>query len=212
MKKLGILFDYNGVIVTDEPLHAEAMRTVLQPHGVEISQALYDKWCFGQPDRDSFENIKTLFPDQLQQASTAELIQKKFEIYNQLITNKSILAPGIREALETLRPDFEMGIVSGALRDEIEPLLMKENLARYFKVIITAAETSKGKPNPEGYLKGLAELGLPATSVVAIEDSPAGIQAANAAGLKCIGVDQPADWTIKTISQLDRRLIEKILG
>lgn len=78
-----------------------------------------------------------------------------------------------------------VGIVSGALRDEIELGLDVLGVRDLVAFVISAEDTKEGKPDPEGYRLGLARLG---TEAVVIEDSVAGVQAAKAAGLRCVAV------------------------
>jgi beta-phosphoglucomutase len=89
--------------------------------------------------------------------------------------------------------------VSGALRDEIEGALRQEGIERSFKHVITAEDVERGKPDPEGYVLAMTAINgeppLPSRLIhphecVAIEDSPAGIEAAAAAGLRTVGVAQ----------------------
>ena len=90
-----------------------------------------------------------------------------------------------------------LGIVSGALRDEVEGALRQEGLRDCFKVLVTADDVASSKPDPEGYRRGIAELNsapplperlLHPHEIVAIEDTAAGIEAARAAGLRVLAV------------------------
>jgi beta-phosphoglucomutase-like phosphatase (HAD superfamily) len=78
-----------------------------------------------------------------------------------------------------------VGIVSGALRDEIVLGLVVLDIAEHVQFIVSAEDTREGKPDPQGYRMGLSRLGCDA---VVIEDSVAGVIAAKAAGMPCIAV------------------------
>src|ERR1700677_988303 len=92
------------------------------------------------------------------------------------------------------------------------------------KVMITADDVANGKPHPEPYLKGAESLGVKPEECVVIEDAPAGIQAAHAAGMKAIGLASTypgaaltaADAVIQRLNQIrvavegERRLILKV--
>ena len=92
-----------------------------------------------------------------------------------------------------------LGVVSGALRDEVEGALEQLGIRQHFKTLVTAEDVAESKPHPEGYRRGLENLNalppLPARlfhphEVLAIEDSPAGLAAATACALTTLGVAQ----------------------
>jgi sugar-phosphatase len=78
-----------------------------------------------------------------------------------------------------------MAIVSGALRREIELVLGQAGLRPYFEQVVAAEDVDACKPDPRGYLAGLAGLGIAAPGCVVIEDSLPGLEAARGAGLRC---------------------------
>lgn len=217
MKPLGILFDYNGVIVADEHLQKQAMETMLARYNIEISDTMYDEQCFGRSDRAGFENVQKLFPE-LSKIPTADLVSEKVVQYQKLTKSMSLLAPGIREKLQELTEHFAIGLVTGSAHVELDKVLEQENLEKFFDIIISADDIQNSKPNPECYEKGIAALGLPKENIVAVEDTPIGIAAAHAAGLKCIGVLQSvsanklvADITVKHVTEITPEIIIKLL-
>jgi beta-phosphoglucomutase len=78
--------------------------------------------------------------------------------------------------------------VSGASRDEVEPVLEAAGLAGVVSVVVAMEDVSRGKPDPSGYLRALDLLGLEARDAAAVEDSPPGVAAAKAARLRCAGL------------------------
>jgi beta-phosphoglucomutase len=191
-REAGILFDYNGVIVDDEHLQEQALADICANHGVSLTHELYVTHCLGRPDRELFQNLGSVFK-QLTAVPVEELVNQKVRRYRHLIEEKSILFPGFTKTLQLLHTHFALAVVTGSLRSEIEPILAEENIASFFEAVITADDISRGKPNPEGYLKGIRALNLPPEKIVVIEDTPRGIEAAKAAGLKCIAVCHTVD-------------------
>lgn len=188
MKNIGLLFDFNGVLVTDEPQQQAAMDAALKPYGVMLTEELYQQHCLGRTDTVGFGNLQNQFPDQLQSVSIRDLVKAKLDHYEALAGKSFFLAYGLRETLAALTPAAKLGIVSGAPRREIELLLGQAGLLPMFSSIVTDEDTAHSKPHPEGYEKGTAALALPPSHVLAIEDTPHGIAAAQAAGLYCIAV------------------------
>jgi beta-phosphoglucomutase-like phosphatase (HAD superfamily) len=80
--------------------------------------------------------------------------------------------------------------VSGAYRREIEPVLELAGLAGCVTALVAADDVSRGKPDPEGYVRALAALGegLAPPDVVAFEDTEAGVASASGAGMRCLAV------------------------
>lgn len=218
MKEKGILFDYNGVIVSDEPLQEKAMAEAVAPYGVALTPELYKEHCLGRTDREGFTRVQQAFPEQLSSVTVDHLIEKKVKHYERITETESVVVPRLKETLEELRKTYRMGVVTGSLRSEVSRILSHEDLTKYFEFVITAEDVTRGKPNPEGYLKGLDAIGLPASSVVVIEDTPVGIQAAKDAGLRCIAVAQTvsadalgeADTVLQNVSELTSDIIEQL--
>lgn len=218
-KEFGILWDYNGVIANDEHLQEKAVARVVGGYDVVINHEIYERECLGRSDKLAFENLKRLFP-KIQYIPFEELMTAKTKIYLSFIESESILWPNLKNLFDELNEQFVMAIVTGSLRSEILPTLQKEGIIDLFKTIITADDLNQGKPNPEGYLKGAAVLNLPKENLVIIEDTPSGVQAAKAAGIKCIAVLHSvtadtltsADSIIKNVSVITPGFIKKVLS
>lgn len=187
MKSAGILFDYNGVIVTDEHVHKEALATVLKKYGIELSDEVNREHCVGRTDEAGLQSLQKVFP-QLAGASIPNLISEKTKIYLRLAQESSLVYPGLPAKLKELHEYFAAGMVTGSLAADRDTVLEQENIRQYFDVIIGAEDIERSKPDPEGYLKGIAAIGIPKEKIVAVEDTAIGVQAAQAADLKCIAV------------------------
>lgn len=219
MPDYAILWDYNGVIVTDEHIQAKAMANILGRYGVTLDSQTFEIHCLGRSDRAGFDNIKTLYPE-LQDYQTARLVEEKVAEYQKLVQLESIVYPGIKEKLEELGQDFIHCIVTGSLAVEVLPTLQEAGIVQLFKAIITTDEINRGKPNPEGYLKGVATVAVPKNRIVVIEDTPAGITAAHAAALKCVAVTHTlspdrlyeADLVVKRVSDITIEKLKHILA
>ena len=210
-----ILFDFNGVLVDDEPIHYQAFVEVLAPEGISLPLEDYQRYL-GHDDRATFagflsERGRRVTDDQLR-----ELVQRKQSAYLRLLGGGPRLFPGARELAEALhRLGIPLAIVSGARRVEIEPTLAACGLSALFSVVVAAEDVLSCKPDPEGYRLALRRLGAAERNGrcpgIALEDAPAGISAARAAGLRCIAVAnscpadrlQGADWVAASLAELD---------
>lgn len=219
-RAIGVLFDYNGVLVDDEDVHEAAFRDVLAGMGVAMSTADYVKYCMGRTDVDGWRDLQQAFPDTVGREPIEALFRRKKAAYAAMVGNQDILYPDVLKVLENLAGEAAMALVTSALRDELAVVLGRYGLGRFFEGTVTADDVRMGKPDPEGYLRGLELLALPRTRVVVIEDSPSGVSAAKAAGLRCIAVlhtrreDElmEADRRVSTVGQVNLQLIRDVMS
>jgi beta-phosphoglucomutase len=186
-----VLFDFDGVIVDSERLHWSAFNKVLEPYGKTLSWSGYFETYIGFDDREVF---RRLFPG-LETEKTAGLITAKAAAFQSLLERDGAAAlPGAVEMIRQISGQLPLAICSGALREDILPVLGTLGIESAFDVIVTAEETPRSKPDPAPYIRaweklaaGFPTLGDPAAGL-AIEDTPAGIASARGAGLKVLAV------------------------
>jgi beta-phosphoglucomutase len=195
-----ILFDFNGVIVNDEPQHCDALIATLATYDYPLDRATYYRDYLGFDDRECFRFTFERMGRPLTTTLLSEAIERKAEKYEAAIRASMDLVPGAAEFIRQAAAEgMRMVIVSGALRREIELVLGEAGLRQHFEVLVAAEDVDACKPDPQGYRKGLAALGLPALDCVVIEDSRPGLVAARAAGLRCamLTTSHPAEELIE---------------
>jgi phosphoglycolate phosphatase/beta-phosphoglucomutase len=127
------------------------------------------------------------------------LVARKASYYQEHIRRSGYpFFPGAVELVQALAGGGRMlGVVSGALREEVEGALRQAGILDRFKVLVSAEDVAEGKPDPEGYLAALERLNsqpplperlLHPHEVLAVEDSPAGLAAAAEVGFPTLGV------------------------
>jgi HAD superfamily hydrolase (TIGR01509 family) len=194
-----ILFDFNGILVDDEPIHLEMFQKVLREEGVSLSAEDYYERYLGLDDRGCFASVLDAVGETLTVPRLMRLIARKASYYQERIRERGYpIFPGAVELVQAAADGGRMlGVVSGALREEVEGALRQIGLRDRFKVLVTAEDVAEGKPDPEGYRRALEALnGLPPLperllhphEVLAIEDSPAGLEAAAEVGLVTLGI------------------------
>ena len=199
--KIPTVFDFNGVLVDDESVHLAAFREVLRPLGVVVDDATYAERYLGFDDAGAFRAMLTDAGQSPTDADVARLIAAKKPLYMELIGDSLVVFEGAPDIVRRRAKLGPVGIVSGALRDEIEHALGVMGVRDCISFIVSAEDTTQCKPDPEGYILGARELlalapaGEPMKNPIVIEDSVAGIQAAKAAGFLCAAVahSYPAD-------------------
>lgn len=147
------------------------------------------RWYVGLGDRECFQRIalangRTLKPEEL-----GRLIHLKAEAFSAASREGYITPyPGAVELVHAAAGAGPIGLCSGSHARDIGPLLGRLGIAGAFSVLVTADDVSRNKPDPEGYLLAARRLGVGPGSCTTVEDSPAGIAAAKAAGYRVIAV------------------------
>ena len=216
-----LAFDFNGVLVNDEPLHLSLFQRVLGEEGLELRVADYYKRFLGFDDRDCFAAVFSEAGRTVPSSHLSRLIARKASYYQDAVRKDGYpFFPGAVELVREAASELPLVLVSGALRDEIEGALRQAGLEGAFRQLVTAEDVDRGKPDPEGYVLAIAALNaeppLPSRLIhphecAAIEDSPAGLEAAAAAGLRTLGVAQTypegalagAELVVRSVAELD---------
>lgn len=221
-----VIFDFNGIIVDDEPIHFKLFERVLGEEGIALTEADYYARYLGFDDRGAFmagfrENNRPLSNQKLQ-----ELIERKAAYYQEAIRNHVTVFPGVKNLVAELARTLPLAVASGALRHEIETILRTLELLDHFRAIVAAEDVTQGKPAPEIYLKALAALNaqggngkpIAAADCVVIEDSKEGVKGALRAGMKCLAVTNShpaellsdADAVVKSLEEVKLSFLQKM--
>jgi len=187
-----ILFDFDGVLVDTEPLHLQAFQKVLAEEGLTLNERDYYAKYVGLDDKGCFQAVLSGQSPAVTAAMIQRLVERKAKLLlEHLKTNLSVY-PGIADFVAVTAQHYRLAIVSGALRNEIEFSLEAAGIRKQFQHITAAQDVQNGKPDPEGYLHALAGLNrqspVTASECLVIEDTIPGIQAAHAAGMRCLAV------------------------
>jgi HAD superfamily hydrolase (TIGR01509 family) len=189
-----VIFDFNGIIVDDEPIHFELFQKVFAEEGMALTKDAYYARYLGFDDRGAFGFGYREHNRPLSQEKLAQLIERKAVYYQEAIRNHVAIFPGVKKLVADLAQCLPLAVASGALRDEIETILTTANLIHHFKAVVSAEDVERGKPAPDIFLQALAALNadhsnaIQAGECVVIEDSKEGIKGARRAGMKCLAV------------------------
>ena len=194
-----IIFDFDGVLADTEPLHFRMFQQVLQAEGITLGEDEYYQKYVGFDDRDCFQGILSEHGRSTSPETIRRLVAQKAVLMLDHLKETPVVYPGITEFVKSSAGRYRLAVVSGALRQEIEFILQTAGMRTDFEHITSAEDVRNGKPDPEGYLHALRSLHrnapVLATECLVIEDTLFGIQAAHAAGMRCLAVSTtfPAD-------------------
>jgi beta-phosphoglucomutase len=186
------IFDFDGVLVNSEPLHFSALRSALAETGIGITRDEYDQLYLAYDDRGAIRLAFEHHGRAIELDRLHEVALRKAEIFEELLPTVPLF-PGAAALVRTLAREVPLAIASGARREEIEAILEGGGLRDAFQAIVGADDVTRGKPDPEPYLRAAARLlsrvpDLKPEECVAFEDSMPGIAAARSAGMRVVAV------------------------
>jgi len=182
---LALIFDMDGVMVDSNPVHREAWIVFNRRYGLDTTDAMLQRMYGKRND----QIVRDYFGDSLPAEEVAARGASKEEIYRQMIAGRleQILVPGLRPFLDSCAGS-PLAVATNAEPANVEFLLERAGLRRYFQVVVDGHEVSHPKPHPEIYLRAAARLGIPPANCIVFEDSHAGVAAARAAGMRIVGL------------------------
>lgn len=200
MTSRAVVFDLDGVLIDTEGLQYQAWIAALAPLGVALSKDAYLDMAGRQSDLLAQELVAALPLS----TTAADLLRNKTAELDRLLQSARIeLLPGAVEAVTDLGGRMPIALATGGSTSETRLKLDRVGLSRYFKVVVTRSDVTRGKPHPDVYALAAERLAVPPQRCAAIEDTEYGVAAAKAAGLLCIAV--PGEYSMRQdFSRADR--------
>ena len=189
-----IVFDFDGVIANSEPLHLQAFQQALSEEGISLTPSDYYRRYLGFDDVGVFQAIASDRGVAMTDRHITALVTRKGAIVQSMMHDGSVLFAGAREFIRAAAAEVPIAIASGAMRHEIDEILVAAGISQLFSAIVAAGDTPESKPSPAPYLLAFEKLetatgrALEPSRCVAIEDSRWGLDSARGAGLRCVGV------------------------
>ena len=177
----------DGTLLDNMPFHEEAFNTFAARHGLPALTLETRKWMDGKRNRDIFPYLfstRTLSP-----ADVEQLADEKESLYRQLSKGRLTSLPGLDRLLARLEArGIPVSLATSAPRANVEHTLAELGLRERVTIIARSDEVAHGKPWPDVFLDAARRMQVAPERCLAFEDAPAGIIAARAAGMWCIGV------------------------
>lgn len=183
-----VLFDFNGTLSDDEKELEQAYRQALITMGLTpISSAEYAN-LLGMSEPDIAAALITARRGTAEQVNV--LLAHVGTQYAEICARRPrVSAASVRMVQHLIDSGRQVGIVTGTLAHLIRPVLTQLGLLDALHTLVTIEDVSRGKPDPEGFLKAAATLGLSGTAdLLVFEDSAAGVAAATTAGMNVVGI------------------------
>lgn len=183
-----VVFDCDGTLVNSMPAHFEAWCEALTYYG---AGSVFQEDVFyamgGRPTTDIIVELNSEYGLKLDPEAVA---MKKREAFLNRLTSIELIDEVVDFA-RSCRGRFPLAIATGGTRLVIEKTLQAVGISDLFDEVVSADDVAVGKPDPEVFLKAAAMLGAEPSRCLAFEDAPAGILAAQRAGMQVIAIPAP---------------------
>jgi beta-phosphoglucomutase family hydrolase len=182
---LAVIFDVDGVLTDSYQPHFLSWQLMFEEIGVAFGEEQFRR-TFGRTNPDIFHE---LYPGQLSPERVRELGDRKEVLYREVIAESFTPMPGAVELIDALTAAaFALGVGSSGPPENVALTLDKLGRRERFGAVVTGADVTRGKPDPQVFLLAAERLGLPPASCLVIEDAPQGVEAARRAGMACIAI------------------------
>ena len=182
----GVIFDMDGVLTDNKEQDFTAWKRVFADFGIDLSFEGYKAFTGMKGEAIVKKYIR---PSAGDEEATALTRRKEDYFIEEIKKSKIDPTPGVIRLLNDLKMNnIRMGIGTAAMKFKAYAVLDELGIRDFFKVLVSAEEVKKGKPDPETYLKVAEELHLRPEECFVIEDAPNGIEAAKNGGIKCIAI------------------------
>jgi beta-phosphoglucomutase len=185
-RKIGLLFDMDGVVCDNMAAHTEAWRRFFRAHGIEIETRDFLVNTMGMPTRDV---LVYYFKRPVGADEAARCADVKEKLYRSLYAPKRRAAPGLRRFIAAARAEGDaIGLGTGSKDDNVTFILDGLKLRKSFDAVVDGGEVKKGKPDPETFLTLARKLKARPRDCIVFEDSLLGEEAARRAGMKVVAI------------------------
>jgi len=184
-KKYGVIFDMDGVLVDSYRTHYESWRDTAAKRGLTMTEEQFAS-TFGRTSRDI---IRHFWPDKFSSAEIAAWDDEKEAAYRELLALEKPEMDRASELIESLHAaGAAMAIGSSGPAENVQAALGVLRAGRLIDETVNGMDVTHGKPHPEVFLKAAEKLGVAAGHCAVVEDAPAGVEAALAAGMAAIAI------------------------
>jgi HAD superfamily hydrolase (TIGR01509 family) len=186
INKTAVIFDFDGTIADTLPIHERAYQEALKKYKLSFRYTDYLGLSTFDAIRKFFISNNVNVPEE----EIKELVKLKRKLANELYRNEIIFMPGAENFIHTLvKKNYQLFIASSGSKMNVTTGIQTLGIEKYFRAVITADDVTRAKPDPEIFEMVLNNYSIQPGSAIIIEDSVAGLQAANAAGIESVCVD-----------------------
>lgn len=188
--QMAVIFDVDGVLIDSYRPHFESWRMLAAEHGIDMTEQQFAT-TFGRTSRDI---IAHFWGDQVMPEQIPAMDERKEALYREIIAHDFPAMDGAAALIDALdEAGFLLAVGSSGPPQNVELTLEMLGRTDRIDVKVTGADVERGKPDPQVFLIAAERLALPPAQCAVVEDAPAGIAAARAAGMTAIGLTGTSD-------------------
>jgi beta-phosphoglucomutase len=181
------IFDMDGVLTDNMRMHAQSWVDLFTDHGLEGLDP--ERYLVETAGMKGLDVLRYFLDPSISPADAERLTELKDILYR--VMNRDAITPmaGLGEFLANAADaGIRLGIGTGAGPKNIAYVLGLLGIESRFQAVVGAHQVSHGKPHPETFLKAAGLLGADPSSCIVFEDALPGVEAAAAAGMRCVAV------------------------
>lgn len=184
VKLEAVIWDMDGVLLDSKLIHFKAFRTIFKKHEIKVYMERLQR-SFGMTNQ---QIIQILVDQPISKELTDRIGREKDILFQSIISDQAVFLPGVKKWMEVFKQNgISQALASSGSQGNIKAILMALNAETYLDEIISG-DGLPGKPDPFVFLKAADCLGIDPLNCLVIEDAVVGVQAAKAAGMKCVAV------------------------
>ncbi len=209
-----VIWDLDGVIIDSAEQHKQAWQRLAREEGVQFSDT--DFWAtFGQRNDDILTKQWGIASPE----RAREMANRKEAYFREYLRDTAAPLAGSLELMRALHEaGFAQALASSTPIENIELISEILGLKRYLSKLVSGETVPHGKPAPDIFLKAARELGIAPGYCVVIEDAVAGVEAAHAAGMRCIAVAgnrnvpglRKADLLVRSLTEVNVQKVREL--
>jgi beta-phosphoglucomutase len=217
MNKKAFIFDLDGVIVDTAKFHFLAWKKLADSLNINFTHEINEQ-LKGVSRVRSLEIILSQGNVQASQEDKNIWLVQKNEDYLAFVhkMDKSEILPRVEEVLQFLKANNQY-VVLGSASKNARPILEKVNILHYFDALVDGNDVTNAKPDPEVFLQGANQVQVAYKDAIVFEDSVAGIQAANVAGMTSVGIGEKevlheSDFCFRDFTEISNDFIMQLIN
>jgi len=212
-----VIFDMDGVLVDSYRAHFESWLALAREEGSTFTEEDFAA-TFGRTSRDIIAN---LWGEGLGDERIAEMDARKEAAYREIIAEDFPEMPGAGELVRALHEaGFLLAVGSSGPPENVAVAMAGLGLPDCFAATVTGREVTRGKPDPEVFLKAAGKLAVPPGRCAVVEDAPAGVEAANRADMASVALTGTApredlagaDLVVDSLRELTPDRLDRLIG
>ncbi|WP_353147680.1 beta-phosphoglucomutase [Flavobacterium sp.] len=217
MNKKAFIFDLDGVIVDTAKFHFLAWKKLADSLNINFTHEINEQ-LKGVSRVRSLEIILSQGNVPASQEDKNKWLAQKNEDYLAFVhqMDKSEMLPRVEEVLQFLKANNQY-VVLGSASKNARPILEKVNILHYFDALVDGNDVTNAKPDPEVFLQGANQVQVDYKNAIVFEDSVAGIQAANVAGMTSVGIGEKevlheSDFCFRDFTEMSNDFIMQLIN